>query len=56
MSWGGSAAVIYECKRCGGKMSEDDLESRGGHVKCIFCGFRVVVKTKPPVVHRCKAI
>lgn len=32
-----------------------DLSLRGGHVKCIHCGYRVLRKTKPPVVKRVKS-
>lgn len=51
-----SQSIIYTCKRCSAAMTEADLEYRGGETKCILCGFRVLVKTKPPVVKRVKAI
>lgn len=51
MTWGGSG-IIYECMRCGSQMTERDLEERGGSVKCVNCGYRVLKKTKPPVVKR----
>lgn len=51
-----SEVIVYTCKRCGGTMTEADLKYRGDETKCIHCGFRVLVKTKPPVVKRVKAI
>lgn len=47
-----SESIIYTCKRCGESMSAQDLEYRGGEVKCIHCSYKVVMKTKPPVVKR----
>lgn len=48
--------IIYECKRCGGSMSAYNIEERGGEVKCIHCGYRILKKIKPPVVKRIRAI
>jgi DNA-directed RNA polymerase subunit RPC12/RpoP len=42
----------YECVRCGRKVRSDELELRGGGVKCTFCGYRVLKKIRPPVVKR----
>jgi len=42
----------YECVRCGRKVMIDELELRGGGVKCTFCGYRVLKKIRPPVVKR----
>lgn len=47
-----SESVTYECIRCGSAMLESDLAYRGGEVKCIICGYRILKKTKPPVVKR----
>jgi DNA-directed RNA polymerase subunit RPC12/RpoP len=30
----------------------DNIEERNGKIKCIVCGYRVLKKTKPPVVKR----
>ncbi|RLI44518.1 DNA-directed RNA polymerase subunit P [Candidatus Bathyarchaeota archaeon] len=30
----------------------NELELRGGGVKCTFCGYRVLKKIRPPVVKR----
>lgn len=51
-----SASIVYTCKRCGGEMTAENIEERGGEVKCIHCGFRVLMKVKPPVVKRVHAV
>jgi len=33
----------------------EELELRGGGVKCTFCGYRVLKKVRPPVVKRVAA-
>lgn len=48
-------SIVYTCKRCGEAMTHENLEERGGHVKCIFCGYRILIKTRPPVVKRVDA-
>jgi DNA-directed RNA polymerase subunit RPC12/RpoP len=50
-----STGIVYECVRCGSKVPLEDLEMRGGQVKCIICGYRVLRKVKPPVVKRVPA-
>lgn len=49
-------SVLYECLRCGARMSLANLEERGGSVKCIMCSYRVLKKVKAPIVKRVKAI
>jgi len=44
--------IVYECIRCGAKVPSEDLELRGGNMKCIVCGYRVLKKIRPPVVKR----
>jgi len=44
--------IFYECVKCGAKVSSEDLELRGGGVKCTYCGYRVLKKIRPPVVKR----
>lgn len=44
--------IIYECVRCGAKVPSDELDMRGGEIKCIVCGYRILKKVKPPVVKR----
>ena len=50
--WDGGDEVKYECVRCGAPVTGEDIEMRGGEVKCIICGYRVLKKIKPPVVKR----
>jgi len=47
--------LVYECIRCGAKVSINELELRGGGVKCTSCGYRVLKKIRPPVVKRVRA-
>jgi len=51
----GQGGLVYECVRCGAMVYTDELELRGGGVKCTYCGFRVLKKIRPPVVKRVKA-
>jgi len=48
--------LVYECIRCGAKVFTEELEHRGGGIKCTVCGFRVLKKIRPPVVKRVKAV
>jgi len=47
--------LVYECVKCGAEVTIDELELRGGGVKCTFCGYRVLKKIRPPVVKRVAA-
>ena len=47
--------LVYECVKCGAMVYTDELELRGGGVKCTYCGFRVLKKIRPPVVKLVKA-
>ncbi|MGB9675652.1 MAG: DNA-directed RNA polymerase subunit P [Candidatus Bathyarchaeales archaeon] len=47
--------IVYECVRCGAKVSSEELELRGGEIKCTTCGYRILKKIKPPVVKRIQA-
>jgi DNA-directed RNA polymerase subunit RPC12/RpoP len=47
--------LLYECVRCGAKVAINELEMRGGGVKCTVCGYRVLKKKRPPVVKRVPA-
>ncbi|MCW3981411.1 MAG: DNA-directed RNA polymerase subunit P [Candidatus Bathyarchaeota archaeon] len=44
--------LVYECVRCGAKVQTEELDMRGGGIKCTFCGYRVLKKIRPPVVKR----
>jgi len=50
-----AVSLTYECVRCGAKVSTEDLEMRGGGIKCTVCGYRVLKKIRPPVVKRVSA-
>jgi DNA-directed RNA polymerase subunit RPC12/RpoP len=50
-----STGIVYECMRCGAKVSSDELELRGGETKCTVCGYRILKKIRPPVVKRIPA-
>ena len=47
--------IVYECLRCSSTVPSEELELRGGEIKCIICGYRILKKVKPPVVRRIKA-
>jgi DNA-directed RNA polymerase subunit RPC12/RpoP len=49
------SGTVYECVRCGAKVPSEELEMRGGQIKCIICGYRILKKVKPPVVKRIPA-
>ena len=42
----------YECLRCGATTMGENIAERNGEIKCIVCGYRVLKKTKPPVVKK----
>jgi len=50
----GEGGLVYECVKCGAKVALDELELRGGGVKCTYCGYRVLKKMRAPVVKRVK--
>ncbi|UCE15707.1 MAG: RNA polymerase Rbp10 [Candidatus Bathyarchaeota archaeon] len=47
--------LAYECVKCGAKVASEELDLRGGGVKCTICGYRVLKKIRPPVVKRLTA-
>jgi DNA-directed RNA polymerase subunit RPC12/RpoP len=49
------SGIVYECVRCGSTVPSEELELRGGEIKCIVCGYRILKKIKPPVVKRVQA-
>ena len=55
VSENGTRGLVYECVRCGAKVTTDELKLRGGEVKCTICGYRVLKKIRPPVVKRVSA-
>jgi len=48
------SGIAYECVKCGAVVSSEELELRGGGVKCTYCGYRVLKKIRPPIVKRIK--
>jgi DNA-directed RNA polymerase subunit P len=46
--------ILYQCISCGEKLTLDQL-AMTPEIKCPFCGYRVLKKTRPPVVKRVKA-
>jgi len=50
-----TTGIVYECVRCGAKVPLEELELRGGEIKCIVCGYRILKKIRPPVVKRVSA-
>jgi DNA-directed RNA polymerase subunit RPC12/RpoP len=50
-----TSGTVYECVRCGAKVPLEEVDLRGGEVKCIVCGYRILKKIKPPVVKRISA-
>ncbi|MCD6431190.1 hypothetical protein J7L33_00590 [Candidatus Bathyarchaeota archaeon] len=50
-----TTGIVYECVRCGAKVPLEELELRGGEIKCIVCGYRILKKIRPPVVKRVPA-
>ncbi|MFQ6134551.1 MAG: RNA polymerase Rbp10 [Nitrososphaerales archaeon] len=46
--------VEYECVRCGTKVTSEQL-AQLPEIKCI-CGYRILKKTRPPVVKQVKAV
>ena len=52
MSERAARGLEYECVKCGAKVKTEELELRGGGVKCTYCGYRVLKKKRPPVVKR----
>ena len=52
MSDRASRGLTYQCVKCGAQVKTEELELRGGGVKCTYCGYRVLKKQRPPVVKR----
>lgn len=44
--------VVYECVKCGAIVATEELDLRGGGIKCTFCGYRILKKIRPPVIKR----
>ncbi|MGB9659925.1 MAG: RNA polymerase Rbp10 [Nitrososphaerales archaeon] len=46
--------VVYECVRCGTQVTAEKL-AQLPEIKCI-CGYRILKKSRPPIVKQLKAI
>jgi len=51
-----AGVLAYECVRCHRQVTTDEIELRGGRVKCTYCGYRILRKIRPPVVKRVPAV
>jgi DNA-directed RNA polymerase subunit RPC12/RpoP len=49
-----TSGLVYQCVKCGAKVSSEELDLRGGVVKCTYCGYRALKKIRPPIVKRIK--
>ncbi len=49
-----SGRKLYVCLRCGKTFSKEDMEYISG-VKCPYCGYRIIMKTRTPSAKRIKA-
>ena len=47
--------IIYVCVHCKSKITSTELELTP-EIKCPFCGYRVLRKTRPSIVKRVKSI
>jgi DNA-directed RNA polymerase subunit P len=50
----GPSGIMYECISCGQQLTVDQL-AMTPEIKCPFCGYRVLRKSRPPIVKRVKA-
>jgi len=46
--------IEYQCLRCGKRVTAGELTAML-ELKCPNCGYRILKKTRPPVVKRVKA-
>ncbi|MFX0113495.1 MAG: DNA-directed RNA polymerase subunit P [Candidatus Hodarchaeota archaeon] len=47
--------TTYICQKCGSEITPEELESLPG-VRCIICGHRILIKKRPPIIKRLKAV
>jgi DNA-directed RNA polymerase subunit P len=48
------SGITYECISCGQQLTADQL-AMTPEIKCPYCGYRVLRKSRPPIVKRVKA-
>jgi DNA-directed RNA polymerase subunit RPC12/RpoP len=46
----------YRCMRCGAHISSDELQIRGGVIKCYFCGYHVLKRDKPLTINEIQTV
>jgi len=46
---------IYKCTNCGKIFSKEELELLPG-IHCPYCGWTIIVKLRPPIAKKIKAI
>ena len=46
---------MYRCLRCGKTFTKEEMETLPG-VRCPYCGYKIIVKLRPPIAKRVKAI
>ncbi|HDD64436.1 MAG: DNA-directed RNA polymerase subunit P [Thermofilum sp. ex4484_79] len=47
------AGIIYECMRCGRKFEKSNIDAlRHLGLQCPFCGYRIILKSRPQVAKR----
>ena len=54
VNWEAISKLTYRCARCGHTFSGEHLALRRRFV-CPRCGYRVLMKVRPPIVKRLKA-
>ena len=54
VNWEAISELTYRCARCGYTFSGEQLALRRRFV-CPRCGYRVLMKVRPPIVKRLKA-
>jgi len=55
LDWDGMAGVEYECLACKKRFKGEELIFRD-KLACPECGFKIIVKVRPPIVRRVKAV
>ena len=48
-----SQVIVYRCVKCGAIVKSTELELG---IRCPYCRYRVLVKERPPIVKRVRAV
>lgn len=46
---------MYKCLRCGKEVRKEDMVEELG-VRCPYCGYRILVKMRPPIVKEIRVV